>query len=137
MSNMSILNELLKMEHEVGTTNKPPKMMKVENYLTWKDRFQSFVEYQDTRMWICIEDGYINPVHDFEGRPRLAAYVNMQEADKKMYEAKKRALAAIKMSLPDSIKHTFKKYTTSKDMWDALEKRYAGNADVKKNKVDL
>ncbi|KAJ0723344.1 hypothetical protein HanOQP8_Chr08g0297061 [Helianthus annuus] len=56
---------------------------------------------------------------------------------KKMYEAEKRALAAIKMSLPDSIKHTFKKYTNSKDMWDALEKRYAGNADVKKNKIDL
>ncbi|KAJ0693836.1 putative transcription factor interactor and regulator CCHC(Zn) family [Helianthus annuus] len=137
MSNMSSLNELLRMEHEVGTTNKPPKMMKVENYLTWKDRFQSFIEYQDTRMWICIEDGYVNPTHDFEGRPRRTEYVNMQDNDKKMYEAEKRALAAIKMSLPDSIKHTFKKYTNSKDMWDALEKRYAGNADVKKNKIDL
>ncbi|KAJ0683464.1 hypothetical protein HanPI659440_Chr16g0658571 [Helianthus annuus] len=137
MSNMSSLNELLRMEHEVGTTNKPPKMMKVENYLTWKDRFQSFIEYQDTRMWICIEDGYTNPTHDFEGRPRRTAYVNMQEADKKMYGAEKRALAAIKMSLPDSIKHTFKKYINSKDIWDALEKRYVGNADVKKNKVDL
>ncbi|KAJ0507000.1 putative transcription factor interactor and regulator CCHC(Zn) family [Helianthus annuus] len=61
----------------------------------------------------------------------------MQDNDKKMYEAEKRALAAIKMSLPDSIKHTFKKYTNSKDMWDALEKRYAGNADVKKNKIEL
>ncbi|KAJ0541141.1 putative RNA-directed DNA polymerase [Helianthus annuus] len=137
MSNMSSLNELLRMEHEVGTTNKPPKMMKVENYLTWKDRFQSFIEYQDTRMWICIEDGYVNPTHNFEGRPRRTEYVNMQDNDKKMYEAEKRALAAIKMSLPDSIKHTFKKYTNSKDMWDALEKRYAGNADVKKNKIDL
>ena len=111
--------------------------MKVENYLTWKDRFQSFIEYQDARMWICIQDGYVNPRHDFECRQRVTPYVQMQEPDKKMYEAEKRALAAIKMSLPDSIKHTFKKYTTSKDMWDALEKRYEGNADVKKNKVDL
>ncbi|KAM0052178.1 putative transcription factor interactor and regulator CCHC(Zn) family [Helianthus debilis subsp. tardiflorus] len=137
MSSMTKLNELLRMEHDVGTTNKPPKMMRVENYLTWKDRFQSFIEYQDTRMWICIADGYTNPTHDFEGRPRVTAYVNMQENDKKMYEAEKRALAAIKMSLPDSIKHTFKKYTTSKEMRDALEKRYEGNPDVKKNKVDL
>ena len=131
------LNEFLRMEHEVGTTNKPPKMMKVENYLTWKDRFQSFVEYQDTRMWLCIVDGYTNPTHDFEGRQRVTAYVNMNDAEKKMYEAEKKALAAIKMSLPDSIKHTFKRYSTSKDMWDALEKRYQGNSDVKKNKVDL
>ena len=63
---MSNLNELIRMEHEVGTTNKPPKMMKVENYVTWKDRFQSFVEYQDTRMWMCIEDGYVNPTHEFK-----------------------------------------------------------------------
>ena len=134
---MTNLNELLRMEHEVGTTNKPPKMMKVENYLTWKDRFQSFIEYQDARMWICIQDGYINPSHDFEGRQRVTPYVQMQDNDKKMFEAEKRALAAIKMSLPDGIKHTFKKYTTSKEMWDALEKRYEGNEDVKKNKVDL
>ncbi|KAI3503879.1 hypothetical protein L1887_32343 [Cichorium endivia] len=125
------------MEHEVGTTNKPPKMMKAENYLTWKDRFQSFIEYQDARMWICIQDGYVNPTHDFEGRQRITPYVKMQENDKKMFEAEKKALAAIKMSLPDGIKHTFKKFTTSKEMWDALERRYEGNTDVKKNKIDL
>ena len=51
--------------------------MKVENYLTWKDRFQSFIEYQDARMWICIQDGYANPTHDFEGRPRVTPYVQM------------------------------------------------------------
>ncbi|KAJ0499674.1 hypothetical protein HanLR1_Chr13g0506491 [Helianthus annuus] len=113
MSNMANLNA--------------PKMIKVENYLTWKDSFKSFIESQDARMWICIEDGYINPVHDFEGRPRRTDYVNMKEADKKVYEAEKRALAAIKSSLPDSIKHTFTKYTNSKDMWDALQKRYQGN----------
>ena len=134
---MTNLNELLRMEHEVGTTNKPPKLMKVEQYLTWKDRFQSFIEYQDARMWICIEDGYANPTHDFEGRQRVTSYVQMTDNEKKMFEAEKRALAAIKMSLPDGIKHTFKKYTTSKQMWDALEKRYEGNEDVKKNKIDL
>ncbi|MFS8007019.1 putative transcription factor interactor and regulator CCHC(Zn) family [Helianthus anomalus] len=116
MSNMTNLNA--------------PKMMKVENYPTWKDSFRSYIESQDARMWICIEDGYINPVYDFEGRPRVTAYVNMKEADKKVYEAEKRALAAIKTSLPDSIKHTFTKYTNSKDMWDALQKRYQGNESV-------
>ncbi|KAJ0587956.1 putative transcription factor interactor and regulator CCHC(Zn) family [Helianthus annuus] len=113
MSNMANLNA--------------PKMMKVENYLTWKNSFTSFIKSQDARMWICIEDGYINPVHDFECRRRRTDYVNMNEADKKVYEAEKRALAEIKSSLPDSIKHTFTKYTNSKDMWDALQKRYQGN----------
>ena len=59
----------------------------------------------------------------------------MNENEKKMYEAEKRALAAIKMSLPDGIKHTFRNYQTAKGMWDALEKRYVGNADVKKKKL--
>ncbi|KAJ0938205.1 putative transcription factor interactor and regulator CCHC(Zn) family [Helianthus annuus] len=116
MSNMANLNA--------------PKMMKVENYLTWKNSFKSFIESQDARMWICIEDGYVNPIHDFEGRPRRTDYVNMKADDKKTYDAEKRALAAIKTSLPDSIKHTFTKYTNSKDMWDALQKRYQGIESV-------
>ena len=107
-----------------------PKMMKVENYLSWKDSFKFFIKSQDAHMWVCIEYGYVNPVHDFEGRPHRTAYVNMKEADKKVYEAEKRALAAIKTSLPDSIKHIFNKYTNSKDMWDALQKRYQGNESV-------
>ncbi|MFS7983541.1 hypothetical protein Hanom_Chr11g00975681 [Helianthus anomalus] len=51
----------------------------------------------------------------------------MDESEKGMVNAEKRALAAIKTSLPDSIKHTFTKYTNSKDMWDALHRRYQGN----------
>ncbi|KAJ0612233.1 hypothetical protein HanHA300_Chr01g0025261 [Helianthus annuus] len=54
----------------------------------------------------------------------------MDESERQVVDAEKKALAAIKMSLPDGIKHTFTKYTNSKDMWDALEKRYQGNADV-------
>ena len=134
---MSNLNELIRMEHEVGTTNKPPKMMKVDNYVTWKDRFQSFDEYQDTRMWMFIEDRYVNPTHEFEGRHRVTTFANMDAEQKKMYEAEKRALAAIKMSLPDGIKHTFKRYSTSKEMWDALEKRYQGNDDVEEKQEGL
>ncbi|MFS8022600.1 hypothetical protein Hanom_Chr16g01441431 [Helianthus anomalus] len=44
-----------------------------------------------------------------------------------MYEVEKKVLAAIKMSLPDDIKHIFNKYSNSKDMWDALQKRYQRN----------
>ena len=124
---MSNLNEFLLMEHEVGTTNKPPKMMKVESYLTWKDRFQSFIDYQDAKMWICIQDGYALPTHDFEGRPVVPSYSQMTDNEKKMYDAEKKALAAIKMALPLGIKHTFKSYSTSKEMWKALEKIYEGN----------
>ena len=132
---MTNINELLRMEHEVGTTSKPPKMMKVQNYLTWKDRFQSFVEYQDTRMWICIQDGYISPSHDFEGRQRVTPYAQMTDNEKKMFEVEKKALAAIKMSLPDGIKHTFKKFTTSKEMWDALRKGMKGMRTSRKIKL--
>ena len=76
---MSILDKFLRMEYEIGTTNKPPKMMEVEDYLTWKDRFESFAKYQDARMWIFIQDGYITPSHDFEGRHRVPSYSQMTE----------------------------------------------------------
>ena len=54
-----------------------------------------------------------------------------------MYEAENKARAAITMSLPQEILHTFKRYRTSKELWEALERRFEGNEDVKKNKVEL
>ncbi|MFS7933078.1 hypothetical protein Hanom_Chr04g00375541 [Helianthus anomalus] len=94
MSNMTNLNA--------------PKLMKVENYLTWKDSFKSFIKSQDARMWICIEDGYIAATRRVDGRVKVIPYEMMDESEKLMVNAEKKALAVIKMSLPEGIKHTIK-----------------------------
>ncbi|XP_076932950.1 uncharacterized protein LOC143598681 [Bidens hawaiensis] len=87
-------------------------------------------------MWVSIEDGYIPPTTTFEGREQLRKYSLMEEDEKKMYEAKSKALV-VTMALPQEIPHTFKKYKTERDMWDALESRYEGNVCMRNSKTKL
>ncbi|KAJ0856041.1 hypothetical protein HanRHA438_Chr14g0679931 [Helianthus annuus] len=114
MSNMANLNA--------------PKMMKVENYLTWKNSFISFIKSQDERMWTCIINGYVAPTRHVEGRVKVISYDKMDESEKLMVNAEKKALAVIKMSLPEGIKHTIKHCGTSYELWKALEKRYQSSS---------
>ncbi|MFS7922931.1 putative transcription factor interactor and regulator CCHC(Zn) family [Helianthus anomalus] len=114
MSNMANLNA--------------PKLIKVENYLTWRDSFKSFIKSQDARMWICIEDGYIAATRRVDGRVKVISYEMMDESEKLMVNAEKKALAVIKMSLPEGIKHTIKHCGTSYELWEALEKRYQSSS---------
>ena len=134
---MSTLNKLIEMDHEVGKSTSPPKLTKVADYFWWKERFENFARFHDLKMWICIDKGYVPPTHEFEGRTRITSYSAMKEEDKRMYEAENKALSAITMCLPQEILHTFKKYRTSRELWEALESRYEGNVEVRKNRTDL
>ena len=134
---MSTLNKLIEMDHEVGKFASPPKLTKVANYFWWKERFENFARFHDVKMWICIDEGYILPTHKFEGRARVTYYLAMKEEDKRMYEVENKALSAITMCLPQELLHTFKKYRTSKELWEALENIYEGNVEVRKNRTDL
>ena len=57
------LNRLIEMDHEVGKSTSPPKLLKVANYLSWKERFENFARFNDIRMWLCISEGYVAQPH--------------------------------------------------------------------------
>ena len=116
---MSSLNKLIEMDHEVGKSTSPPKLIKVADYYWWKERFENFAKFHDVRMWICINEGYVPPTHIFQDRNRVTSYAAMNDNDKRMYEAENKALSAITMCLPQEILHTFMKYRTSKETTDA------------------
>ncbi|XP_076917825.1 uncharacterized protein LOC143578029 [Bidens hawaiensis] len=69
--------------------------------------FEQYVEYQDANMWVCIQDGYIPPTTEFEGREQLKKYNTMEDDKNKMYKAESKALAAITMAMPQENLHTF------------------------------
>ena len=113
---MSNLNRMTKMDHKVGKSNSPPKLLKIEDYYWWKDRFESFARFHDIKMWICIDEGYVSPTHEVDGKNKVYSYQQMKEEDKKIYEAENRALLCIKMCLPQEILHTFRNYRSSKEL---------------------
>ncbi|MFS7888202.1 hypothetical protein Hanom_Chr00s000001g01592181 [Helianthus anomalus] len=42
-----------------GTVNKPPQLIKVSQYVVWKEEFEAFVQSEDSRMWSCMIDGQL------------------------------------------------------------------------------
>ena len=62
---MSSLNRLIEMDHEVGKSTSPPKLLKVADYPSWKERFENFARFNDIRVWICITDGYVCNISNF------------------------------------------------------------------------
>ncbi|KAJ0480361.1 putative transcription factor interactor and regulator CCHC(Zn) family [Helianthus annuus] len=113
---------------KVDNVEKWPKLTNVNEYAVWKEEFELVVKSEDTRMWYCIIDGYMAPTRRVEGRTKVISYDKMDESEKLMVDAEKKALAVIKMSLPEGIKHTIKHYGTSYDLWEALRKRYQNSS---------
>ena len=136
---MSVFNKLVEMDHEVGKSNSPPKMMSIDNYFWWKGRFEEWARFYGYRMWLCIEQGYFPPSRDVKGGQgkRMSSFKEMSEEEKRMLEAENKACAAITMSLPQKILHTFSKNKPAKELWDLLTQRFMGSDDVKKNKKEL
>ncbi|KAJ0433283.1 putative transcription factor interactor and regulator CCHC(Zn) family [Helianthus annuus] len=107
-----------------------PKLKNVNEYADWKEQFEAFVKSEDTRMWSCMIDGYVAPTRRVEGRVKVISYEKMDESERQVVDAEKRALAVIKKSLPEGIKHTCKNYENSRELWEALEKRYQISSKV-------
>ena len=131
------LNQLILMDHETGKGNSPPKLMIIDQYFSWNGRFESFMQFTDIRMWTCMTEGYTPPTYEDSGVTKVYAYQDITEFDKKLYEAEKKALSCLKMSLPQDILHLFNGFNTSKELWLALKNHCEGDETLKKNRKDL
>ena len=133
------MQTMLNYDNEIGTPNKPPRLMSMSDYGVWKWRFESFIGYIDTNLWIPITEGYEAPTID--GSFRKAAppkpLSQLDQDERKSYDREKKAYSALTMAIPSSILHQFKQYKTSKELWDALAQRYVGNTQLKKSRSNL
>ncbi|XP_076903007.1 uncharacterized protein LOC143557940 [Bidens hawaiensis] len=125
------------MEVEAGSATKAPKLVKGTDFLAWKDRFDQYVKYQVAKMWVCIQDGYIPPTTEFEGREQLKKYNKMEDDEKMTDDVESKALANVTMALPQDILHTFKKYKSARELWEELENHFEGNVGNRNSKTKL
>ncbi|KAI3776059.1 hypothetical protein L1987_45819 [Smallanthus sonchifolius] len=128
---------MLNYDNEIGTPQKPPKLLNVNDYSNWKARFEHYISYTDSSLWIPILEGYKHPTHIYHDEEVPKPISKLDEEQKKAYDREKKALGSITMSLTRELFHSFRGYDTSKDLWKALQKRFEGNSDIKKSKRDL
>ncbi|KAI3825420.1 hypothetical protein L1987_06907 [Smallanthus sonchifolius] len=131
------LGNLLNYDNEIGTPQKPPKLLNVNDYSNWKARFEHYISYTDSSLWIPILEGYKHPTHIYLDDELPKPISKLSDEEKKAYDREKKALGSITMALTRELFHSFRGYDNSKDLWKALQKRFEGNNDIKKSKRDL
>ncbi|KAI3819430.1 hypothetical protein L1987_13265 [Smallanthus sonchifolius] len=125
---------------DIGSINRPPRLVSGEDYDMWKNRMESFFYYQEYGMWKSIRDGPYTPMvasADSGGSLVQKEPSKYSEEDIKKMEADFKALGAIQMCLPNEVFHNFRSYKTAKELWEALEKMFAGSEEVKENIRDI
>ncbi|KAI3825202.1 hypothetical protein L1987_06679 [Smallanthus sonchifolius] len=125
-------------DNEIGTSQKPLKLLNLADYSNWKDRFDQFVSLTDTSLWIPILEGYTHPTYSWMGKDDVPKPVSALTTEEKLlFDREKKAMASISMSLPKEIYHSFKQFKSSQQLWEALQKRCEGSLDVKKSRKEL
>ncbi|KAI3815357.1 hypothetical protein L1987_15022 [Smallanthus sonchifolius] len=137
MSNLQNLGNLLNYDNEIGTPQKPPKLLNVNDYSNWKARFEHYISYTNSSLWIPILEGYKHPTYTYLDEEVPKPISKLDEEEKKVYDREKKAHGSITMALTRELFHSFRGYDNSKDLWKALQKRFEGNSDIKKSKRDL
>ncbi|KAI3762519.1 hypothetical protein L1987_52949 [Smallanthus sonchifolius] len=61
----------------------------------------------------------------------------LNDDEKKLYDREKKSVTALPMCLPLDIYHTFKKFKTTRELWEGLAKRCEGSTVIKKNIKEL
>ncbi|KAJ0455297.1 hypothetical protein HanIR_Chr15g0749581 [Helianthus annuus] len=132
--NQSIQNLLIS-ENETGSNNRPPKLNHMNDYPSWKGRFQNYVLGQNTELWTCFSTAYNDTLE--EAGSNATTLVTMAENDKKAYDLEKKAFAILTQALHKDIYHQFAHCTRTKALWDILVNRGEGNAATRKTRHDL
>ncbi|KAI3802078.1 hypothetical protein L1987_30203 [Smallanthus sonchifolius] len=138
MANMVQVTNMFNYDNEIGTSQKPSKLLNLADYSNWKDRFDQFVSFTDTSLWIPILEGYTHLTYSWMGQddvPKLVSVLTTEE--KLLFDREKKAMASISMSLLKEIYHSFKQFKSSQQPWEALQKRCEGSLDVKKSRKEL
>ncbi|KAI3825124.1 hypothetical protein L1987_06600 [Smallanthus sonchifolius] len=137
MLNLQNLGNLLNYDNNIGAPQKPPKLLNVNDYSNWKARFEHYISYTDSSLWIPILEGYKHPTHIYLDEVMPKPISKLEEGENKVYDREKKTLGSITMALTRELFHNFRGYDNSKDLWKALQKRFEGNNDIKKSKRDL
>ncbi|KAJ0491815.1 hypothetical protein HanIR_Chr12g0567951 [Helianthus annuus] len=132
--NQSIQSILLS-ENETGSNNRRPKLMHMNEYAGWHDRFHTYILGQNTELWLRF-------ITDFDQALDVAAstaasYADLSLDDKKIYDLEKKAFSILSPALNRDIYHQFVSFNTTKLLWDALKTRGEGNEASHKLRHDL
>ncbi|KAF5787411.1 putative transcription factor interactor and regulator CCHC(Zn) family [Helianthus annuus] len=124
----------MNLENETGTTQKPPKLMSIEEYYRWKDRFENWVQANHLRSWECILKRYVLPRTELQTKKQISEF---NDKEREMYRAEKMMISLLQQVIKEDIFVLLQHDKTSKSIWDALKVKFEGSENMIKSKKAL
>ncbi|KAF5771648.1 putative transcription factor interactor and regulator CCHC(Zn) family [Helianthus annuus] len=129
------IQSILLSESETGSLNRPPKLMHLNEYPGWVDRFRTYVLGQNTELWIRFTTDFDQAIE--VAASDTAMFADLPEDQKKTYDLEKKAYAILTQALSKDIYHQFVSFKTTKKLWDGLKTRGVGNEATRQLRHDL
>ncbi|KAJ0763877.1 putative transcription factor interactor and regulator CCHC(Zn) family [Helianthus annuus] len=121
-------------ENETGTHQKPPKLMYIEDFQGWKNRFENWVQAYRFDAWCSLLKDYERPKNE---RGLEKGFNDFTEADKLKYTSEKMMISILQQAVKEDIFVLLQHNGTARSIWEALIQKFRGSADMIKNKKAL
>ncbi|KAJ0522558.1 hypothetical protein HanIR_Chr10g0483921 [Helianthus annuus] len=124
----------MNLENEIGTTQKPPKLMSIEEYYGWKDHFENWVQANHLRSWECILNRYVLPRTELQTEKQISEF---NDQEREIYRAEKMMISLLQQAIKEDVFVLLQHEKTSKSIWDDLKVKFEGSENMMKSKKAL
>ncbi|KAJ0918598.1 putative transcription factor interactor and regulator CCHC(Zn) family [Helianthus annuus] len=122
------------MENELGTMQKPPKLMNLDEYAGWSDRFKNWVQANHFECWMKIEAKYVPPV---DGLGMEKGIGSLTETEQNDFKAEKKMISILQQAIKEDILVLLQHEDNAQSMWQSLKIKFQGSVSMIKSKKAL
>ncbi|KAJ0521003.1 hypothetical protein HanIR_Chr10g0465811 [Helianthus annuus] len=122
------------LENELGTMQKSPKLMSLDEYSGWSGRFKNWVQANHLECWMKIECKYVPPM---DGLNMLKTITSLTEAEQIEFKAEKKMVSILQQAIKEDILVLLQHDESAQSIWQALEQKFKGSASMIKSKKAL
>ncbi|XP_076943092.1 uncharacterized protein LOC143613202 [Bidens hawaiensis] len=118
----------------MGTSNKPPKLLRMEDYPSWADKFETYVQTINYDAWEAVEMEYIIPRNENVTTHRLS---QIPKAEKPRFLGEKNMMNLFQQAIKSEIFQLLQHNGSCHSIWEALLNNDRGNPNMRKSKIGL
>ncbi|MFS7929687.1 hypothetical protein Hanom_Chr04g00335481 [Helianthus anomalus] len=111
-------------DNETGTSEKPPKLMDIDDYNVWSERFGNWVEAYHLDAWEHTKEQYVRPTRNNVTNGVSLTLREMSSEDKKKYRDEKLMVSLLQQAIKEDILILFQHDGTAYSIWTELEAKF-------------
>ncbi|KAM0070478.1 hypothetical protein Hdeb2414_s0001g00013581 [Helianthus debilis subsp. tardiflorus] len=130
----SAIAQNMNLENETGTLQKPPKLIGIEEYHGWKNRFENWVQANNLRPWESIETKYVRPLSALRVDKIISEFT---EQERDSYKEEKMMISLLQQAVKEDIFILLQHDGSAFSIWEALKNKFEGSTEMLKSKASL